>query len=273
MPSNVYELSDLLGSLRCLGINSAAWARISSSWEGMPTPGAEDACIRPGLDRASASLSASRITNEKLWSIIGYSAAALVIVLSAPVRSEDVKNDAEIAEAVSMSTTLVDGEPRHSEPHLRQQIELSGALTALPRIRDAVATKSRGTRRYYNCPPPVGSVTASPQVICVPAGALGSATIHWRWDQSSARAVGQHSCLWVSGGEESEAHLVQCEGPAIRMRRQWAGWVRVAMSFVSSPGILRVPTRSLSRDSSSWRRPSWSAYPCRSRPIGDGCSR
>jgi hypothetical protein len=52
---------------------------------------------------------------KTLWSIIGYSAAALVIVLCALIGLEDVKSDVEIAEAVAAITHLVDGDPLPSE--------------------------------------------------------------------------------------------------------------------------------------------------------------
>jgi len=148
---------------------------------------------------------------KTLWSIIGYSAVALVVALCAPVRSEDVRNDAAIAEAVARTTMQTDGEPHVREADPRQQIELAQALTALSEHGGLVAKRRREPRCYYNCPPPVGSVTASPQVTHVTAGGLASVTLHWRWDQASTEAVSQHSCLWVSGGEENEAHLVQCE--------------------------------------------------------------
>ena len=101
----------------------------------------------------------------------------------------------EIAAAVAATTTLVDGEPRPPELHLGQQIELTRALTALRDDGDAMAKDGRVIRCYYNCSPPVGSVTVSPQVVSVVAGTVGAVTIHWRWDQSSTQAVTQHSCL------------------------------------------------------------------------------
>jgi hypothetical protein len=63
----------------------------------------------------SVSRSTSRITNETPWSIIGYSAVALVVVLCALIGLEDVKSDVEIAEAVAAITHLVDGDPLPSE--------------------------------------------------------------------------------------------------------------------------------------------------------------
>lgn len=145
--------------------------------------------------------------------IIGCSAIALVIGLGGAVRSEGSGHDDAIADAISRTTKLVDGEPHAYDPFPQQMTELAYALSVPPDGGGARAMRSRDVRCYHNCPPPVGSVTASPQVVSVPAGALGDATIHWRWDQSSTQAVTKHSCLWVSRGEESEAHIVQCERP------------------------------------------------------------
>jgi hypothetical protein len=114
---------------------------------------------------------------------------------------------------VASTTMRTDGELQVPEADPRQQTELAHALTALSESGGLLATTRRGTRCYYNCPPPVGSVTALPQVAHVMTGDLATVTLHWRWDQSASQAVAQHSCLWVSGGEESEAHLVQCERP------------------------------------------------------------
>jgi hypothetical protein len=76
------------------------------------------------------------------------------------------------------------------------------------------ASASRGGihQCLYNCPPPVGSISAPAQV-AVPAGGTGTATIRWKWDQSRDRPVTQYSCLWVNAAGETNAHIVQCEGP------------------------------------------------------------
>jgi hypothetical protein len=150
---------------------------------------------------------------KTLWSVAGLSAVVAVIGLCKPVRSEDVRYDVDLAEAVARTTTSVDGNLQVSEPHPEQQVELTRALAALPQHGGAAAKKSRAARCYFNCPPPVGSVTASPQVVSVVTGALGSVTLHWRWDQAVTRETSRHGCLWISSGDESEAHLVQCEPP------------------------------------------------------------
>lgn len=141
---------------------------------------------------------------KALWSIVGFSVMAVIIGLCGPVRSEEGRVDAGLAKAVAETTTRVD---------LERQASLVRALSILPEKEDAATRIHRGARCYYNCPPPVGSVTASPQVVRVPTGAFGVVTLHWRWDQSSTQVVAQHSCLWVSRSEENEAHLVQCERP------------------------------------------------------------
>jgi len=184
---------------------------------------------------------------KAVWSITGFSVFAMVAVTaivvgrSEPVRSEEVRSDAKIAAAVAATTTLVDLEPQRHDPHPQLQAELAHAVSALADKGDVRAKRSRGARCYHNCPPPVGSVTASPQVVAVPAGALGSATIHWRWDQSSAQAVTRHSCLWVSVGEESDAHLVQCEEPGHTYATN-VGWIGAGNHiFRVAPGNPKGP--------------------------------
>ncbi|PTR33485.1 hypothetical protein C8J98_103247 [Luteibacter sp. OK325] len=145
--------------------------------------------------------------------IIGCSVIAVIIWLCGPLRSEGGGHDDVIADAISRTTKLVDGKPRVYDPSPQQRTELTYALSVPPGDGGARAMRSRDIRCYHNCPPPVGSVTASPQVVSVPVGTLGDANIHWRWDQSSTQPVTQHSCLWVSSGEESEAHLVDCGTP------------------------------------------------------------
>ncbi|APG04406.1 hypothetical protein BJI69_11190 [Luteibacter rhizovicinus DSM 16549] len=152
---------------------------------------------------------------KALWSIVGFSVAAVIVGLGGPVRSEGGRTDAAIAAAVAGTTTRVD---------IERQASLVRALSTLPEKERAATGKNRGARCYYNCPPPIGSVTASPQVVSMPPGALGSVTIHWRWDQSATEAVTQHSCLWVSKGDESEAHLVKCKGPGLTYATT-VGWI------------------------------------------------
>lgn len=141
---------------------------------------------------------------KALGSIVGFFVVAVIVGLCGPARSEGGSADAAIAKAVAETTTRVD---------IERQASLVRALSTRPEKEDAATRIHRGARCYYNCPPAVGSVTASPQVVRVPTGALGTVTLHWRWDQSSTQVVAQHSCLWVSRSKENEAHLVQCERP------------------------------------------------------------
>jgi len=105
----------------------------------------------------------------------------------------------------------------------------------------AVAKRRRAAKCFYNCPPPVGSVTASPQVISMPTGGLASVTLHWRWDQSSTQAVSEHGCLWVSRGDESEVHLVECQGPG-RTYSTTVGWIGAGhYIFRVAPGNPKGP--------------------------------
>jgi hypothetical protein len=175
------------------------------------------------------------------WSIVGYAAVAVVIGLCVPARSKDGSSDEEIAKAVAGITTRVDDGSQVLVPGVRQQVELGHALSALDDPDASAEGKGRGVRCYYNCPPPVGSATASPQVVNVPGGALGSTTIHWRWDQSEAEAVTRHSCLWVSGSKESEAYLVQCGRPGHTYATALA-WIRAGnYVFRVAPGNPKGP--------------------------------
>jgi len=76
----------------------------------------------------------------------------------------------------------------------------------------ADAMRGRPPTCLYNCPPPTGSISAPTQV-GVPVGGSGTVTIRWGWHQSRNRPVLEYSCLWVSGGGESNSHAVQCERP------------------------------------------------------------
>ena len=102
---------------------------------------------------------------------------------------------------------------------------LTVGCVALAVIVGLCSSGKSEARCYYNCPPPVGSVTAVPNVVAVPPGSPGSVTIHWRWDQAATQQVSRHGCLWVSGGEESEAHQVQCElaGHTYATTVEWIG--------------------------------------------------
>jgi hypothetical protein len=178
---------------------------------------------------------------KTLWSMIACSVVALVVGLCGPAQSEDVVIDADIAEAIARTTTLADGGVRASVPNPRQQVELARALAGMHNNAGSLGKNGRGTRCYYNCPPPVGSVTAAPQVLSLQAGRLGSVTIHWRWDQSLTQTVSQHSCLWVSGSDESEAHLVQCERPGHTYATS-VGWIgEGSYIFRVAPGNPKGP--------------------------------
>jgi hypothetical protein len=55
------------------------------------------------------------------------------------------------------------------------------------------------------------------------------------------QAVSQHSCLWVSNGEESEAHLVDCRGPG-RTYTTTVGWISAGnYVFRVAPGNPKGP--------------------------------
>jgi len=173
--------------------------------------------------------------------IVGCAAFALVIVFCGPTRPEDGERDDAIADALSLTRKRVDGEPRAYDPPPQQRDELAHALSLRPGDSGIRATRGRGVRCYHNCPPPVGSVTASPQVVSVPVGALGNVTVHWRWDQSSTQEVSQHGCLWVSVGKESEAHLVDCGAPG-RNHETSVRWVGMdTYVFRVAPGNPKGP--------------------------------
>jgi hypothetical protein len=145
---------------------------------------------------------------KSLLLIAGASVVAVVIAFGGSARSADNEAELEIIEAVASTTTVVEGSSRISQSHPERQVELARALSD---HGDSATQARHKARCYYNCSPPVGSVTASPNVVDVPADALGSVTIHWRWEQSSTQEVSRHGCLWVSGRNEIEAHQVQCE--------------------------------------------------------------
>jgi hypothetical protein len=175
------------------------------------------------------------------WSIVGYAAGAVVIGLCAPVRSKDGTSDEETAKAVAGISTRVDDGPQVLVPESQQQVELGRALSGLEGHEASAKGKGLGARCYFNCPPPVGSVTASSRVVSVSPGALGSTTIHWRWDQSAAAEVTRHSCLWVSGSKESEAYLVQCGRPGHTYATTVA-WIRPGnYIFRVAPGNPKGP--------------------------------
>jgi len=98
----------------------------------------------------------------------------------------------------------------------------------------------------YNCPPPVGSISA-PAHVAVPASGRGSASIRWSWDQSRRQPVAEYSCLWVSGAGESVARIVQCEHPGHTYTLN-IPWIGIGMqTFRVAPGNPNGPyTRPIS---------------------------
>jgi hypothetical protein len=167
--------------------------------------------------------------------------ATVVIGRCAPVDSAHVGNDVRIGHAVAATTTLADGELQATEQREAQQNALAHALAGSPENDPAVAKQRRAARCFYNCPPPVGSVTSSPLAVSMPASGLASVTLHWRWDQSSTQAVSQHGCLWVSRGDESEAHVVECQGPG-RTYATTVGWIGLGhYIFRVAPGNPKGP--------------------------------
>ncbi|WP_157379759.1 hypothetical protein [Burkholderia ubonensis] len=102
-----------------------------------------------------------------------------------------------------------------------QQAELDQALGSYPRQNyqgpyfGATPYWNPGTGPFclFNCPPPVGSVSASPQQVSVPQNGTGATTLRWTWDESRAKPVAEYACLWVSAGDEPNAHMVDCEHP------------------------------------------------------------
>ncbi len=104
----------------------------------------------------------------------------------------------------------------------------------------ANAAGGRVNQCLYNCPPPVGGISAPVQV-GVPAGGLGTVQIRWTWNQSRQKPVTQYSCLWVSGAGENDAHIVQCEHPR-NTYTTVVPWINVgAYTFRVAPGSPRGP--------------------------------
>ncbi|WP_323120333.1 hypothetical protein [Burkholderia alba] len=102
-----------------------------------------------------------------------------------------------------------------------QQAELNQALSSYPRqdfkgaYFDVTPYWNPGSGPFclYNCPPPVGSVSASPQQVSVPKNGTGSTTLHWTWNESRGQPIAEYACLWVSAAGEQNAHMVDCEHP------------------------------------------------------------
>src|ERR1700754_3120847 len=138
-------------------------------------------------------------------------AITALMAFSGTVFASNESDTQLIAKAVQSTTMTVDGRIQDLTMNPDQLAELTRALAALPSSDKLVAKWRPGAPCSFNCPPPVGSVTASPSVVSVPSGGLGSVSIRWTWDESHSRPVTQYSCLWVSGNDEPDAHVVQCE--------------------------------------------------------------
>lgn len=147
----------------------------------------------------------------------------------------------QIEAAVASTTVTMDGNQQSPLLNRAQQAELAQGLATLSVDVVAGTKKAPTVRCMYNCPPPVGSVTAAPQVVSVPSRGMGSTTIHWRWDQADVGALTRYSCLWVSAGEEANAHAVQCERPGHNYATtlHWIG--AGTYTFRVAPGTLRGP--------------------------------
>lgn len=143
---------------------------------------------------------------------IVYTAVAAFMMLSGSVSASEASNTQQIAKAVQSTTVTVDGRADNSVPNVKQQAELTAALAAVQPV-GPVANWVPGAPCSFNCPPPVGSISASPSVVSAPAGGMGNVSIRWTWDESHSQPITQYSCLWVSGNGESDAHIVQCEHP------------------------------------------------------------
>jgi hypothetical protein len=118
---------------------------------------------------------------------------------------------AALTNAVARTVTREDGHGRSSGASAELHAALSRALAGLPEHGGPGEVAGSGARCFFRCSPPVGSVTSVPQVVTVPSGGMGTATLHWRWDQSRTGQVARHGCLWVSGAGETDAQMIQCE--------------------------------------------------------------
>lgn len=131
----------------------------------------------------------------------------------------------QIASAVANATVSVGGQTRPVSGNAQQQAELTAALAARTAVNAADPKWKPGAPCAFNCPPPVGSITASPEVVAVPTGGMGPVSLRWTWDESRDRPVTEYSCLWASGGDEPDGHIVQCEHPGntYTTRLDWIG--------------------------------------------------
>lgn len=131
---------------------------------------------------------------------------------------------AEISQGGDVAASSISG-ANNTEGNFKldpaQQAELNQALESYPR-QDFKGSYGGVTPNWnpgggpfclFNCPPPVGSVSASPQQVSVPKNGTGSTSLHWTWDESRAAPIGEYACLWVSAAGEQNAHMVDCEHP------------------------------------------------------------
>jgi hypothetical protein len=152
------------------------------------------------------------------------------MMLSGNTLASEASKTQQIAAAVQNTTITVDGRANDSTPNLKQQAELTQALAAM-HATGPVANWVPGTPCSFNCPPPVGSISASPSVVSAPAGGMGSVSIRWTWDESHSQPVTQYSCLWVSGNGEPDGHIVQCEHPGNTYTTN-LNWIAAGSSYV-----------------------------------------
>jgi hypothetical protein len=161
---------------------------------------------------------------------IVYTAVAALALLSGNAMAAQTANTQQIAAAVQSTTVTVDGRAENATPNLKQQAELTQALAAI-QTTGPVANWVPGNPCSFNCPLPVGSISASPSVVSAPAGGMGNVSIRWTWDESKAQPVTQYACLWVSGNGETDAHVVQCEHPGNTYTTN-LNWIAAGSSYV-----------------------------------------
>lgn len=157
-------------------------------------------------------------------------AVAALLMLSGSVYASEASNTQQIAKAVQSTTVTVDGRTDNSVPNVKQQAELTQALAAM-QAAGPVANWVPGAPCSFNCPAPVGSISASPSIVSAPAGGMGNVSIRWTWDESRSQPITQYSCLWVSGNGESDAHIVQCEHPGNTYTTN-LNWIAAGSSYV-----------------------------------------
>jgi hypothetical protein len=161
---------------------------------------------------------------------IVYTAVAALMLINGAANATGASSTQQIAAAVQNTTVTVDGRAESATPNVKQQAELSQALASI-QATGPVANWSPGAPCSFNCPPPVGSISASPSVVSAPPGGMGNVSIRWTWDESHSQPVAQYSCLWVSGNGETDAHVVQCEHPGNTYTTN-LNWIAAGSSYV-----------------------------------------